>query len=95
MALTLSMTAVMIPLACPIVRVAFERHAFGASESGFFSSLLICYISGEACAIRLSSRSDVFFHAFPRCWSSCAPIWREMEMISSFCSESGLFSSLA
>lgn len=99
MALTLSMTAVMIPLACPIVRFAFERRAFGASESGLVSSLLICYISGEACALVFLLVLIFPFMLFSTLLiltcPSCALIWREMEMVSAFCSGFGLFSSLA
>lgn len=48
MALTLSLTAVMIPLARPTVEFAFQRSAFDASASSMVSSLLVCYVSGEA-----------------------------------------------
>ena len=46
MALTLSLTAVMIPLARPIVQLAFQRRSFDAAASRLVSSLLICYVSG-------------------------------------------------
>ncbi len=39
--MTLSMVSVMTPLARPIVRVLFERRAFGAPASGLVSSLVI------------------------------------------------------
>ncbi|CAK9202974.1 unnamed protein product [Sphagnum troendelagicum] len=47
MAVTLSMISVMTPLARPIVRVLFERRAFGAPASGLVSSLVICYVLGS------------------------------------------------
>ncbi|KAH8940733.1 hypothetical protein BDL97_14G000600 [Sphagnum fallax] len=47
MAVTLSMVSVMTPLARPIVRVLFERRAFGAPASGLVSSLVICYVLGS------------------------------------------------
>jgi len=37
----------MTPLARPIVRVLFERRAFGAPASGLVSSLVICYVLGS------------------------------------------------
>ncbi|KAH8940731.1 hypothetical protein BDL97_14G000600 [Sphagnum fallax] len=46
-AVTLSMVSVMTPLARPIVRVLFERRAFGAPASGLVSSLVICYVLGS------------------------------------------------
>jgi putative peptidoglycan lipid II flippase len=48
MALTLSLTAVMIPLARPTVEFAFQRRTFDASASSMVSSLLVCYVSGAA-----------------------------------------------
>ncbi|CAM6098788.1 unnamed protein product [Calypogeia fissa] len=48
MALTFLMTALMVPLARPIVRVVFERRAFDAPASGLVSSLLICYVVGSS-----------------------------------------------
>ena len=47
-ALTLSLTAVMIPLARPTVEFAFQRRTFDASASRMVSSLLVCYVSGAA-----------------------------------------------
>jgi putative peptidoglycan lipid II flippase len=41
------MISVMTPLARPIVRVLFERRAFGAPASGLVSSLVICYVLGS------------------------------------------------
>lgn len=44
--LTLSLTAVMIPLARPIVQFAFQRRTFDAAASSVVSSLVVCYVSG-------------------------------------------------
>lgn len=48
MMLTVSLTAVMVPLAKPIVQFAFQRRSFDASASSMVSSLVICYVSGAA-----------------------------------------------
>lgn len=40
--LTLLMTALMVPLARPIVRLVFERRAFDAAASRLVASLLVC-----------------------------------------------------
>ncbi|CAI5496851.1 unnamed protein product [Closterium sp. Naga37s-1] len=42
MAVTLSMTAFMLPLARPIVRIVFQRRSFDASATTLVSSLLSC-----------------------------------------------------
>ncbi|GJP74609.1 hypothetical protein CLOP_g5168 [Closterium sp. NIES-67] len=49
MAVTLPMTAVMLPLARPIVRVVFQRRSFDASATTLVSSLLSCYLLGSPC----------------------------------------------
>lgn len=36
------MTALMVPLARPIVRLVFERRAFDAAASRLVASLLVC-----------------------------------------------------
>lgn len=62
-ALTLSLTAVMIPLARPIVQLAFQRRSFDAAASRLVSSLLICYVSGIEIileVVALSSTAIVF-----------------------------------
>lgn len=57
MALTLSLTAVMIPLARPTVRFAFQRRTFDASATSMVSSLLTCYVSGATIVISLQINS--------------------------------------
>ncbi|CAI5991216.1 unnamed protein product, partial [Closterium sp. NIES-65] len=42
LAVTLPMTAVMLPLARPIVRIVFQRRSFDASATSLVSSLLSC-----------------------------------------------------
>ncbi|CAI5474736.1 unnamed protein product [Closterium sp. Yama58-4] len=49
MAVTLPMTAVMLPLARPIVRIVFQRRSFDASATNLVSSLLSCYLLGSPC----------------------------------------------
>ncbi|CAI5491837.1 unnamed protein product, partial [Closterium sp. Naga37s-1] len=49
MAVTLPMTAVMLPLARPIVRTVFQRRSFDASATSLVSSLLSCYLLGSPC----------------------------------------------
>ncbi|CAI5482525.1 unnamed protein product, partial [Closterium sp. Yama58-4] len=49
MAVTLPMTAVMLPLARPIVRIVFQRRSFDASATSLVSSLLSCYLLGSPC----------------------------------------------
>ncbi|CAI7807242.1 unnamed protein product [Closterium sp. NIES-54] len=48
-AVTLPMTAVMLPLARPIVRTVFQRRSFDASATSLVSSLLSCYLLGSPC----------------------------------------------
>lgn len=48
-ALSLSLTAVMIPLARPTVEFAFQRRTFDSLASSMVSSLLVCYVSGAIC----------------------------------------------
>ncbi|CAI5491022.1 unnamed protein product [Closterium sp. Naga37s-1] len=49
LAVTLPMTAVMLPLARPIVRIVFQRRSFDASATSLVSSLLSCYLLGSPC----------------------------------------------
>ncbi|BBN03522.1 putative peptidoglycan lipid II flippase [Marchantia polymorpha subsp. ruderalis] len=46
MVLTFLMTAMLVSLAEPVVRIVFQRRAFDASASKLVSSLLICYSLG-------------------------------------------------
>ena len=68
MALTLSLTAVMIPLARPTVEFAFQRRTFDASASIMVSSLLVCYVSGGAFILSL------YYYA-------CAPVLQNLDKI--------------
>ncbi|XP_024359491.1 uncharacterized protein [Physcomitrium patens] len=61
MALTLSLTAVMIPLARPTVRFAFQRRTFDASATSMVSSLLTCYVSGSTFYLMRDVLVQVFY----------------------------------
>lgn len=61
MALTLSLTAVMIPLARPIVQFAYQRRSFDASASRMVSSLVICYVSGSTFYLARDVLVQVFY----------------------------------
>eukprot|EP00897_Mesotaenium_endlicherianum_P001311 jgi/Mesen1/1207/ME000128S00184 len=45
-AVTVPMTAIMVPLARALVRVVFQRRAFDASACHLVASLLTCYVAG-------------------------------------------------
>ncbi|KAG0565122.1 hypothetical protein KC19_8G166400 [Ceratodon purpureus] len=60
-ALTLSLTAVMIPLARPTVEFAFQRRTFDASASRMVSSLLVCYVSGSTFYLARDVLVQVFY----------------------------------
>eukprot|EP00850_Spirogloea_muscicola_P011095 SM000067S20372 [mRNA] locus=s67:538159:543429:- [translate_table: standard] len=60
-AVTLPLSAIMIPLATPIVRTLLERSTFDAAASSSVSSLVICYVIGATSYLARDVLVRVFY----------------------------------
>eukprot|EP00850_Spirogloea_muscicola_P016682 SM000137S00460 [mRNA] locus=s137:206991:212913:+ [translate_table: standard] len=60
-AVTLPLSAIMIPLATPIVRTLLERSTFNAAASSSVSSLVICYVIGATSYLARDVLVRVFY----------------------------------